>query len=1186
MRRRQAVATEVVFQPRINVTSHRVGDPYGIPDTPTRRQSDALFVPVLRQQVADWRAAGYPGASPTTVRLLAWWFTEEHLRGGVPWKYYFAQREAIETFIFCHEVSRTRRVQDLMKLTNRAPRYYAPADDLYPRYAAKMATGSGKTKVMSLAIVWSYFHKIFEPASPMATHFLLIAPNVIVYERLADDFGDGRIFKDDPCVPEEWWPEFKMQVIRRDAATPIHARGVLYLTNIHQLYLPKEDGDEDSPVSAAGDDPFAGLDLIAKFAGAKPKAKAITTVEVPLIERVASHADLLILNDEAHHVHDVDLAWYKAILDTNSRLEAAHDTGLTAVLDFSATPKDQNGRLFDHILVDYPLATAIEDGIVKRPYLGRLADAKEGVSPNASMKYRMWLDAGVQRWRDYTAKLKHTGMKPILFVMAEDTKDADEVAAYLKTLPDLRNLADGRQRVLTIHTNRKGEIKEEARTKKDREELDRLRELARTVDYADNPTQVIVSVLMLREGWDVKNVTVIVGIRAFTAKANILPEQTIGRGVRLMSPMGPNSGWDEQVDVIGTPGFERFVLGLEEEGVEFGTGDIKQPPKFVIIAVQSERRDQYDVELPRLTPALYKSADTLAGLTLDQIPVRTVAMGSYTENEVQEYLRIDAITREKKDSFKLRLPYPAVPNDIIAYWTERILRTTKFPGRFNVIAPLVREYVARVLFGGPTQWEKRTILRRLLDEEVGETLVGAFVDAINRISVIEQEPEEENAALSVATCGDFPWSGATYPGKKTVFNLIACDSALERDMAEFFDIVPDVEAYAKIVTQMRFTIEYVSTTGKLRFYRPDFVVKSAGGMYLVETKGREDADVAQKDARAAQWCADATRLTSVPWQFVKVPQDIFERTTATSFATLVAHARVVTNPVAVEALPLLDLLGTEQPILPTTDQSMAAIPEPVVTQVAVDPANELSTPPTPAIDLSQFVALSELQSLRAEMSAQKQTMLAHIEALVKRDVAPQVDPMEARIQAAEVKAWEETEAALKPIWTLLDDQSRNELVRASFLMLTPPPLLPGPIRESAPAEAVVAIARAFERELHRHVTGPLVAKLQGERSLVANGKMVNLPRNIPPTLDESERLLAQCGDLPAAKAFLERRFFHSTELWQTVPVFISKLRAVRNRAAHGDTKPVTRIEAEAVWAVVMDRKAKEMPSPFLPMLSD
>ncbi len=635
-------------------------------------------------------------------------------------------------------------------------RAYVPADDLFPRYAAEMATGSGKTKVMSLAIVWSYFHKLREPDSPMTTHFLLIAPNVIVYERLADDFGDGHIFKDDPCIPEEWWPEFQMQVIRRDAATPIHARGALYLTNIHQLYSPKNDSSEDDPAPGGDDDPFAGLDLITKFAGKKPKAKAITTVEMPLIERIASHGDLLILNDEAYHVHDKELAWYRAIEETHARLKAANGIGLTAVLDFSATPKDQNGRLFDHIVVDYPLATAIEDGIVKRPYLGRLSDAKVGISTNASMKYRMWLDAGVQRWRDYTATLKNTGMKPILFVMTEDTQDAEEVAAYLRTLLDLRDLPDGRERVLTIHTNRKGEVKENATTKRDKEELDRLRELARTVDHADNPTRAIVSVLMLREGWDVKNVTVIVGVRAFTAKAQILPEQTIGRGVRLMSPNGPNSGWDEQVDVIGTPGFEQFVLGLEEEGVEFGETDLKRPPKFVTITVQPERIAPFDLDLPRLTPALYKSADRLANLSLEQLPVRTVTVGTYTENDVQAYQRIDAITREKKDEYKLRIPYPAVANDIVAYWTERILKTTKFPGRHSVIAPLVRDYIANVLFGGPVAWEKRTILRRLLDEEVGEVLVGAFVDAINSISVAEQKPEEENAPFAVANTNPFP----------------------------------------------------------------------------------------------------------------------------------------------------------------------------------------------------------------------------------------------------------------------------------------------------------------------------------------------------------------------------------------------------------------------------------------------
>ena len=707
------------------------------------------------------------------------------------------------------------------------------------------------------------------------------------------------------------------------------------------------------------------------------------------------------------------------------------------------------------------------------------------------------------------------------------------------------------------------------------------------MDRADNPTRAIVSVLMLREGWDVKNVTVIVGIRAMTAKAGILPEQAVGRGVRLMSPLGPQSGWDEQVDIIGTPGFEAFMLQLEGEGVAFGALDVKTKPKITTIAPLDDRRETLDVQLPRLTPALYKSADQLASMTLADIPVRVIDPGSYTDNEVQEYRRIDAITRQEKDRSKLKIPYPTVPQEIIAYWTDQIRLKVRFPGRFNVIAPLVQQYVAGVLFGGPTDWQKRTLLRRLLDPDVGQTLVDAFVEAINRHTIVAQDAESENAPLSVADTDPFPWSGKTYPGTKTVFNLVACDNDFERQVAEFFDTVPDVAAYTKIVTQMRFSIEYVSATGKLRFYRPDYVVRAADGMYLVETKGREDADVARKDARAAQWCADATRLTNTPWQYLKIPQDIFLHTSATSFLALAKHARVVTNPVTLASLPLPENEAPTDTVIGTAPVTSDAPSDALVAEAgaSVTDAPAVAVAP-PRFDPSQFVPIAQLESLKTEMTGMMQTMMAQIEALMRREVAPQVEPMEARVQAAEVRAWEDTEAALKPVWTLLGDESRKELVRATFLLTTPPPLLPGVIRDNAAGEAVVAIARAFERELHRHVTGPLVAKLGGERSLVANGKLVSLPRNSPPSLDETERLLALCGDLPPARAFLERRFFHHTDLWKHLPVFIAQLRPVRNRAAHGSSTPVSRGEAELLWQLAMDKKPGEMPSPFLPMLSD
>ena len=79
-----------------------------------------------------------------------------------------------------------------------------PGEPKRQRLAMKMATGSGKTMAMSLCIVWSYFHALYEADSPMTTSFLVIAPNMIVFERLKADFGDGATFRRDPLVPPEW----------------------------------------------------------------------------------------------------------------------------------------------------------------------------------------------------------------------------------------------------------------------------------------------------------------------------------------------------------------------------------------------------------------------------------------------------------------------------------------------------------------------------------------------------------------------------------------------------------------------------------------------------------------------------------------------------------------------------------------------------------------------------------------------------------------------------------------------------------------------------------------------------------------------------------------------------------------------------------------------------------------------
>lgn len=165
-------------------------DPYGVPTT--RRPSLAALVPAVRREVDAWRAGGYPGASATTRRLLEHWFLDEHETApGVPFRYYFAQREAVESVIYLYEVLGVRSPQQLRAHFDIA----IAADTDFARFVIKMATGSGKTKVMSLLIAWAYLHATLEAGSDLPTTFLLVAPNIIVYERLREDFANGAIFR-------------------------------------------------------------------------------------------------------------------------------------------------------------------------------------------------------------------------------------------------------------------------------------------------------------------------------------------------------------------------------------------------------------------------------------------------------------------------------------------------------------------------------------------------------------------------------------------------------------------------------------------------------------------------------------------------------------------------------------------------------------------------------------------------------------------------------------------------------------------------------------------------------------------------------------------------------------------------------------------------------------------------------
>jgi type III restriction enzyme len=812
-------------------------------------------VPALREAVKAWKAADCKGITDTTRTLLSYWFITDHkLKTGRLFKYHESQREAIETLIYVWEVEKIRTRKDLLeKYAQNVPDLRLPPDDGFARYCTKMATGSGKTKVMALAIAWQYFNARREQdeiAKDYAKTFLLIAPNVIVLERLKADFAGGKIFREDPIRPKEFDIFWDFDCVMRGDGERAHSEGVLFLTNIQQLYDRPDRSDEDEP------------DAMTAILGPKPPANKLETSD--FAERIAARkGNLLVVNDEAHHTHDEGSKWNEVI--QNLRKE----TPITAQLDFSATPRFQKGAIFPWTVSDYPLKQAILDGIVKRPVKG-IAKIELGKSEYASVKYKGYLTAAVERWKEYRNQLKTLNKKPILFIMMNSTDEADDVAEWIaKAYP--AEFGGGKTQI--IHTDKTGEV-----SKKD---LDAARKAVRGADDPQNPIHAIVSVLMLREGWDVQNVTVVVGLRPYTAKANILPEQAIGRGLRLMF-RDLTSDYTERVDIIGNQKFLEFVDDLEKlEELTFDTFEIGKDKLRILTIMPLTERKEFDIGLPVLTPTLVRKkslAEEIAALNVMTFQTMLLPLtADDPNNKTFRYEGHDIITLQKIVERDYKVPEPQTAQELIGYYARRIAEAVKLPSQFSVLAPKVREFFENKAFGRWVDLEKRETVRAMATPVASYVCTEEFKRVLKQLSIAEQEPQLLDPARSLSTCQPFPWSRKVYEAKNCVFNMVPCDNDFERDFARFLDQAEDVRAFSKLPQPFGFSIDYTDAGMNLRSYYPDFVaLDNQGTHWLIETKGMESTEVAHKDLAASNWCENATELTGTQWRYLKIPQKAFE----------------------------------------------------------------------------------------------------------------------------------------------------------------------------------------------------------------------------------------------------------------------------------------------------------------------
>ena len=487
--------------------------------------------------------------------------------------------------------------------------------------------------------------------------------------------------------------------------------------------------------------------------------------------------------------------------------------------------------------------------------------------------------------------------------MVDDTRNCDEVGKYLeKICPELQDA------VLVIHTKKNGEVSE-ASASKDKEELNKLRAAANSIDSWSSPYKAIVSVLVLKEGWDVRNVTVVAGLRAYAAQSNILPEQTLGRGLRRMYF---GSSTPETVSVLGTPAFMDFVESIQSEGVTLehvpmGSGTQRKDSLVIEVETADSGKDveSLDIDLPRLSRRFQREFKDLCALDPAAFGNPKLPLKPFTPDETREIVFKTMLDGDVHHVIQLDGAGPADYRSVVGFFARHILKELRLVTGYETLYPKVRDFLRANLFAsGPVDLEDAVVLRNLSEPEVGKTVFDTFKAAINALTVQDTGSARIEERIRLRDMRPFRTENRPYmtASRSLVSKIVGEPSAggFELKFAYFLeDTAPDVQSFAKNYLAVGFKLDYVKADGDLANYVPDFLVRTTGDetVWIVETKGREELDLPQKMARLRQWCADATAAEQENgsptrrYDFVYVDETSFHKHPPTSFAGLVAAFR-------------------------------------------------------------------------------------------------------------------------------------------------------------------------------------------------------------------------------------------------------------------------------------------------------
>lgn len=871
------------------------------------------FIPIplveaIRPRVQEWRAAGYPGATGTTKRLLEHWYRLDERREDR--RFFFCQLEAIETLIWITEAPASDRVG-----------IEIPSDGgTFHRLCAKMATGSGKTIVMALLIVWQALNKIVDSQNAAySKNFLVIAPGLTVKRRL-------QVLS--PSNPQNFYDDFN--IIPSGLRDKLNQANVL----IHNWHTLQWETDADFAKRKSVD---------------KRGAMSDTAYAREVLNELGNVQNLVVINDEAHHAWRIPPGAHSVSASKNEieqatiwvgGLDRIHRTrNILTAYDFSATPFASIGKkgseevLFKWIVSDFGLNDAIESGLVKTPRIVVRTDAAMDATyrpllyhiyphvrddlnrrvPEQTPLDDLVVNAYTLLGKDWIETKRvwqdaHFPTPPVMITVANRT----ETAARIKYAFDHNgfHLDALNESDLTIHIDSKVlEMAEEQETEgppsavptddeagtdqstespdapvhkqTKKEKALELRETVDTVGRVGQPgamIQNVISVGMLSEGWDAKTVTHIMGLRAFNSQ--LLCEQVVGRGLRRTSyEVDETTGLyrPEYVNIFGVP----FTFMPHEE-----TGSEPPKPDKPRFAVEPDpNRRAFEISYPQILrvdhiykPQLSLDLKQVPALYLDAYKTNTLAELAPVvdgQPDITHISQIDLIEFGKKYRTQKIIFESArqVYDQMQQNWTGN--REVLLAQVIRLVESFITSNKIRI---NPPLFNQDDLRRRIVITLNMNRIVQHIWEHL-RFQNTQTLVPIFDTARPIRTTADMQTWYTTRPWQipqKSHINRVVYDSTWEANETFEFDRNDNITAWVKN-DHLGFVIHY-SYQGVIHTYYPDFLIRLKNGTMLVlETKGRDDQQNRTKREFLDEWVqalnADR-RFGKWTWNVSKNPADV------------------------------------------------------------------------------------------------------------------------------------------------------------------------------------------------------------------------------------------------------------------------------------------------------------------------